>query len=198
MFNLAGLVSYVVVANLSPGPNAVLSMAHAGKLGFKKSILFNFGVAVGVFAVLLLCGFFSRALFDCFPALQTMMVWAGAAYLLWLAWGTVQNKPGAKTSHPAIKGGLFFQGAVLQFFNPNTILYGITVFSTFILPHYRAAPVLVLFCALLAVAALFCTACWTVFGAVFQTFIAKHAQLVSAILAALLVYCAVSLVLGAL
>ena len=198
MPNLVGFLSYVLVSGLSPGPNAIISMAHAGKLGFKKSIRFNFGVGAGVFAVFLLCGFFSRALLDSFPALQRVMVWAGAGYILWLAWKTFTDAPGAGNITGKAKKNLFFEGAVLQFVNPSTILYGITVFSTFILPHYRASVVLVLFCLLLGVAAFFCTACWTVFGALFQKVIARHAKLVSAILAAVLVYCAVSLVVSTL
>jgi len=198
MPNLVGFLSYAFVSCLSPGPNAILSMAHAGKLGFKKSIRFNFGVGAGVFAVLLVCGFFSRALLTSFPALQRVMVWAGAAYILWLAWSTLTSTPPSSGNGGKTKENLLFQGAVLQFVNPSTILYGITVFSTFILPHYRTSVVLVLFCLLLGVIAFFCTACWTVFGALFQKVLARHAKLVSAVLAAVLVYCAASLVLGTL
>lgn len=195
MLNLVEFISYVFVSNISPGPNAILSMSHAGKFGFKKSVLFNLGVSTGVFVVLLLCGFFSWIIFDIFPALQLIMVWIGAAYILWLAWNTLRSTPDTKSNYSKEKGNLFLKGVVLQFVNPNTILYGITVFSTFILPQYRSPLILIMFCIPLSFASFFCTACWTVFGVVFQKMISKHTKIINTLLAVLLAYCAVSLVI---
>ena len=84
---------------------------------------------------------------------------------------------------------------MLQFVNPSTILYGITVFSTFILTHYRSLPALVLFCLLLGVATFLCTACWAISGTVFQKALTKHAKLISAVLSLVLAFCAISLLL---
>lgn len=170
-------------------------MANAGKFGLKKSVLFNLGVSTGVFIVLLICSFFSWTLLDIFPSFQVTMVWIGAAYILWLAWKTLRIKSHAKDDVRVVKGNLYFNGIVLQFVNPNTILYGLTAFSSFILPRFQAPIILVAFCILLSVASFICTACWTVFGAVFQKFIAKHTMAVNVFLAVLLVYCAISLVL---
>lgn len=195
MPNLLQFLSYVFVSNISPGPNAIISMSNAGKFGLKKSILFNFGVSTGAFIVLLVCSLFSWVIFDIFPAFQLIMVWIGAAYILWLAWNTLKSKPVKENKSNKDSGNLFLQGVVLQFVNPNTILYGITAFSSFILPQYQSPYILFLFCILLSLASFFCTVCWTVFGAVFQRFIVKHAKIVNVILATLLAYCAVSLVI---
>ena len=87
-----------------------------------------------------------------------------------------------------------FQGALLQFVNPNTILYGISVFATFIVPFYQSLLHLALFSAFLSAAAFIGTGCWTLFGSFFRGFVNRHFKLVNGILAGLLVYCAVSLV----
>lgn len=195
MANLLQFLSYVFVSNISPGPNAIISMSNARKYGMKKSILFNLGVTVGAFLVLSVSSLFSRIIFNIFPAFQQIMVWVGAAYILWLAWNTLLSKPAGENKCHKDSGNLFLQGVVLQFLNPNTILYGITAFSTFILPQYQSPLILILFCILLSFASFFCTVCWTVFGAVFQIFIVKHTKIVTIILAALLGYCAVSLVI---
>ena len=195
MSNLLQFLSYVFVSNISPGPNAIVSMSNTGKFGFKKSILFNLGVSTGVFIVLFVCSLFSWVIFDIFPAFQLIMVWIGAAYILWLAWNTFQSKSDKENKYNKDSGNLFFQGVVLQFVNPNTILYGITAFSSFILPQYQSPFILIVFCILLSLASFFCTVCWTMFGAVFQRFIAKHTKIVNIILATLLAYCAVSLVI---
>ncbi len=195
MSNLLQFLSYVFVSNISPGPNAIVSMSNTGKFGFKKSILFNLGVSTGVFIVLFVCNLFSWVIFDIFPAFQLIMVWIGAAYILWLAWNTFQSKSTKENKYNKDSGNLFFQGVVLQFVNPNTILYGITAFSSFILPQYQSPFILIVFCILLSLASFFCTVCWTMFGAVFQRFIVKHTKIVNIILATLLAYCAVSLVI---
>jgi len=195
MSNLLQFLSYVFVSNISPGPNAIVSMSNAGKFGFKKSILFNLGVSTGVFIVLFVCSLFSWVIFDIFPAFQLIMVWIGAAYILWLAWNTFQSKSTKENKYNKDSGNLFFQGVVLQFVNPNTILYGITAFSSFILPQYQSPFILIVFCILLSLASFFCTVCWTMFGTVFQRFIVKHTKIVNIILATLLAYCAVSLVI---
>lgn len=195
MPNLLQFLSYVFVSNISPGPNSIISMSNAGKFGLKKSILFNLGVSVGAFLVLIVSSLFSWIIFDIFPAFQLIMVWIGAAYILFLAWNTLQSKPTEENKYKKDSGNLFFQGVILQFVNPNTILYGITAFSSFILPQYQSPFILIVSCILLSLASFFCTVCWTIFGAVFQRFIVNHTKIVNVILATLLAYCAVALVI---
>ena len=195
MPNLLQFLSYVFVANISPGPNAIISMSNARKFGLKKSILFNLGVSTGVLVVLLVCSFFSWVIFDIFPSFQLIMIWIGATYILWLAWNTLKSKTTEENKYNENSSNLFLQGVILQFVNPNTVLYGITAFSSFILPQYKSPFILILFCMLLSLASFFCTVCWTVFGAVFKRFIVKHTKVVNVILATLLSYCAISLVI---
>lgn len=193
MMNLAAFLSYVAVANVSPGPNAIISMSNAGRYELKKSIRFNIGISAGVFFVMLLCSVFSLTVVRVFPSVQPVLIWIGAGYILWLAYQTWISKPveggGKETS-----GSLFLQGALLQFVNPNTILYGIFVFATFIVPFYQSLLHLALFSAFLSAAAFIGTGCWTLFGSFFRGFVNRHFKLVNGILTGLLVYCAVSLV----
>jgi threonine/homoserine/homoserine lactone efflux protein len=82
---------------------------------------------------------------------------------------------------------------LLQFLNPKAILYGLTAASTFIVPYYHAMPVLIGFAAALALVSLVSTSCWALFGSVFERFMAQNHHIVSWVMGALLVYCAVSL-----
>ena len=196
MLNFPAFLSYVLVSNISPGANAILSMSNASKYPLKKSLRFNLGISIGVFIVLMLCSALSLTLLNLFPAIRPYLTWFGAAYILWLAFGLVGNSPAKGEGEKKRKSGLFLSGLLLQFVNPNTIFYGITAFTNFIIPQYSAPVILVVFCALLSFIAFICTACWTFFGSIFSKIIAKHGRLINAILAALLVYCAVSLVLS--
>lgn len=49
MTNFTAFLFYVLISNLSPGPNTIISMSNASKYGFKKSIRFNIGIFFGVF-----------------------------------------------------------------------------------------------------------------------------------------------------
>ena len=199
MPNFTAFLSYVIVSNLSPGPNAVLSLSNAGKYGLKRAAWFNLGIAAGIFFVLFLCGAFSLTILTVFPQIQPVMVWAGAGYILWLAWNVLKSPTGGdggkeETGRKTV-GRLFLHGALLQFVNPNTILYGISVFATFIIPHYKSLSAMLIFCAVLSLAALAGTGCWTLFGSVFRQFVSRHEKAVNLLMALLLVYCALSLIL---
>ena len=79
--------------------------------------------------------------------------------------------------------------------NVKVILYGITSLSSFVLPHYDSAGMLVLFCVILSVTGFLCTLLWALFGAVFEKFFKKYSKVVNAVMALLLVYCAVTMVM---
>ncbi|OTN75963.1 hypothetical protein A5886_001039 [Enterococcus sp. 8G7_MSG3316] len=192
--NSLAFISYIIVASFSPGPNAILSMAHGGKYRLRKSILFNWGIFIGVLVVMNICAFFSRMLLTIFPSFQSIMIWIGAAYILYLAWQTLKSQTKSDASVEE-QEHIFVQGILLQFASPNTLLYGITVYSSFILPHYETPAALSFFSLLLAVVAFIFTACWTVFGALFQHFIRKYTYWVNVTLALLLVYSAVALIM---
>jgi len=193
MINIAAFLSYALIANFSPGPNAILAMSNASRYGFKKSIPFNIGVFFGAFLVLLLCSFFSFSLFNQFPRMHSVMIWIGSGYLIWLAWQMLKYE--VVMEEMEVRKNLFLHGLFLQFLNPNTILYGITVFSTFIVPFYKSFSVLVLFCIFLACLAFLGTTCWSLFGYLFQPFIQRYGKVLNRILAALLLYCAISLMM---
>jgi len=77
--------------------------------------------------------------------------------------------------------------------NPKVILYGITIFSTFIVPYYQSAGVLAGFALLLALVGFVSTCTWSLFGSVFQKFLVKNDRLFNGVMALLLLFCAVSL-----
>ena len=82
---------------------------------------------------------------------------------------------------------------LLQFINVKGIIYGITSMSTYILPHFSAVPVLILFASMLAFLGFVCTLCWSLFGAMFKRLLVRYARIINAVMALLLVYCAVAL-----
>lgn len=194
MENFTSFLFYVLVSNLSPGPNTIISMSNAIRYGFKKSIKFNIGIFFGVYIIMALCSIFSMVLYTLIPSIKPIMSCIGASYILWLAWTTYKSKPHSDDKTQK-RTNTFLYGLLLQFVNPNTIIYGLMTVSTFIVPYYKSVLILAIFSGILAFIGFVATCCWSLFGSVFQKFLVKNYKVVNIIMSLLLVYCAFSLFL---
>ena len=116
----------------------------------------------------------------------------GAAYILWLAWKTYS---GGGSHGSSQSDCTFLSGLLLQLVSVKVILYGITIMSTFVLPHTSSLAVYAGVSAFLAAMAFVSTSSWALFGAAFSRFLSSHERLANTVMALLLVYCAVSLYL---
>ena len=193
MFPWYSFLTYAVITAATPGPNNIMSMSNAGRLGFRRALPFNLGIWVGFTIVMVLCTLFCTALSALIPAIRLPMLVLGAAYMLYLAWGTFRSSDVIQEDH-AREG--FRSGLLLQFINPKIYLYGIMSMEAYILPYYSGQPAVLLFFALLlAFIGFVFTLAWAVFGSVFRLLFSRHARVVNTIMALLLVYCAVSLFL---
>lgn len=67
MFRLSDFLIYCFITAYSPGANNLLSMSNAMRLGFSRSIRFNFGITAGFSIVMALCTIFSAALYSLLP-----------------------------------------------------------------------------------------------------------------------------------
>ena len=193
MFPWYSFLTYAVITAATPGPNNIMSMSNAGRLGFRRALPFNLGIWVGFTIVMALCTLFCTALSALIPAIRLPMLVLGAAYMLYLAWGTFRSS-GAIQEDRAREG--FRSGLLLQFINPKIYLYGVMSMEAYILPYYGGQPAVLLFFALLlAFIGFVFTLAWAAFGSVFRLLFSRHARAVNTVMALLLVYCAVSLFL---
>lgn len=193
MFNWLAFLTYALVTAITPGPNNIMSLSNAGRLGIKKSFPFNLGIGVGFCVVMSLCTIFASLLEGLIPMIKTPMLIAGAFYLLFLAWQTLRH---SGEIHEKQGESSFFSGFVLQFVNPKIYIYALVSMEAYILPYYagRALP-LFGFAMLLAFIGFACTLLWAAFGQVFKLLFSRYAKLTNTIMALLLVVCAVMLFL---
>lgn len=193
MFPWYSFLTYAVITAATPGPNNIMSMSNAGRLGFRRALPFNLGIWVGFTIVMALCTLFCTALSALIPAIRLPMLVLGGAYMLYLAWGTFRSSGAIQEDH-AREG--FRSGLLLQFINPKIYLYGVMSMEAYILPYYGGQPAVLLFFALLlAFIGFVFTLAWAAFGSVFRLLFSRHARAVNTVMALLLVYCAVSLFL---
>lgn len=157
MFSWLNFLSYAVVTAVTPGPNNIMSMSNAGRLGFRKSFPFNLGIWAGFSVVMLASTFFCNMLSEVIPKIKMPMLIIGAIYMLWLAWKTVK---GSAVIEEKQSKSSFLSGALLLAF----IGFAFTL-------------------------------CWALFGSAFKLLFSKYAKVSNLIMAALLVYCAISLFL---
>lgn len=193
MFNWIGFLTYASITAVTPGPNNMMSLSNAGRVGFKRALPFNVGVGIGVLIVMIISTLFASYLSSLLPYIQYPMLLIGALYILYLAWQTYKS-PGIMAETLPVTG--FKEGFILQFMNPKTYLYCIMSIEIYIMPYYHdQLNYLVGFAALLAIIGFLFTVCWTAFGAVFKVFFSKYAKFTNTLMALLLIYCAIALFL---
>lgn len=116
----------------------------------------------------------------------------GASYMVYLI--IKPFIPGPKKEIKNQSGSLI-KGAVLQLINPKLMIFGMTVMSVFILPHYREIHIIVLFSLMIAFVAFIATLTWALFGTLFSKLFNKHGTLLNIIMGIFLLYCIISLFL---
>lgn len=113
------LVAFCAVTLVTPGPNNIMLMTSGLNYGFQRSQPHLWGVTLGFAIMVLAVGLGLGAVFAAYPAVYTILKYAGAAYLLYLAWmiavsGPVEDE-GAASGRPLT----FLQAAAFQWINPK-------------------------------------------------------------------------------
>lgn len=187
MTNITPFLIYVLVTTFTPGPNNILSMSNGLRFGYRRTLGFLLGIASGFFVLMLLCGLLNLTLAAAVPSLRKWLNILGALYMLYLAWHILRSQPmeegGEQKSLNTYKAGF-----ILQFLNMKAILYGVTVFSLFIVGAFQDPFVIGLFALGLAALSFTSVSCWAMGGDLFRSFLSKYYRAFNLLMAGLLVY----------
>ncbi len=191
--SLFSIISYVLISSFTPGPSNISSASMAVLHGYKKTLNYQGGLAIGVFFLMTLSGWFSKALLNIFPALEPIMRYVGAAYILYLAFGILKASYSFTEENTKPLG--FTNGFVLQILNPKLIVYAFTLFSAFLASITTNFILLALIAAILAATSFCATSVWALFGTAIQAYLhqPRLRLLVNIILSLSLVYTAITL-----
>lgn len=127
------LVVFAAIAAYTPGPNNTILMASGINYGFRQTLPMIFGVGLG-FPLMIACvGLGLGKIFEIFPQIYTAMKYAGAAYMLWLAYKIAMAKPATGEDGPQSKPLTFLQGMAFQWINPKGWIIAVTVLSAYTL-----------------------------------------------------------------
>ncbi|MBI5720315.1 MAG: LysE family translocator [Burkholderiales bacterium] len=129
-----------LVMVLTPGPNMIYLVSRSICQGKRAGVLSLFGVAAGFLVHMLAAAVGLTALFMAIPVAYEALKWAGALYLLYLAWQAV--RPGARSPFEARAlpvdppRKLFFMGFLTNALNPKIAVFYLAIFPQFVSPEH--------------------------------------------------------------
>jgi cysteine/O-acetylserine efflux protein len=160
------LISFVLVTTFSPGPNNISSASMGVLYGFRLTLKYLGGIAAGFFIVMLLCAWVSSTLLKFIPTMEPALRIIGALYILWLAVGTARASYDFKeTGQPPMA---FKMGFLLQALNPKVVVYGLTLYSTFLAAAANSPVFLAVSATLFSITAFCATSAWALSGALIR------------------------------
>ena len=190
---LIPLLVFVVIATFTPGPGNITSAAMGMLYGYRRTFGFLMGIVIGYLLIMMLSAFVSKGLLTAIPAVEPVLRIFGVCYLLYLTVGT------ARATYATEQGDqepmAFMHGFWLQTLNPKAVIFGLTLYSTFLSPLAAQPVALVLSTLLLAGVTFASVSLWAFTGTRIGTFlhVPMVRQGVNFVLVILLLYCAVAL-----
>lgn len=132
-------VAACVLLVLTPGPNLVYLISRTLCQGRKAGVLSLAGTTAGFVVHVVAAALGLSVVFLAVPALYDVVRWAGAAYLLWLAWDAVRPQGAgglfARRDLPAAAPWMLFRtGMLTSILNPKVALFYLALFPQFVAP----------------------------------------------------------------
>ncbi len=168
---LLALVVFAFVSSITPGPNNMMLLASGVNFGFRRSVPHMLGIGVGFMVLLLAVGLGLGQLLERYPVIYTALKYAGAAYMLWLAWKIARSGPMADKSSESAGSPLNFLGAAaFQWVNPKAWVMAVTAMATYTRPDQHLLTVIIVTLIFGAVNVP-SVSTWTVFGVALKRFL---------------------------
>lgn len=134
---LAGFVAGGLVLNLAPGQDVFFASACGIQGGPRAGALAGFGVGLGVLFHLMLATLGLGAVVAAHPAALLAVKYAGAGYLLWLAWKSWTAGPVQPQARAARRPwSIIRRGALSNILNPKPVLFLLAFLPQFTSPAH--------------------------------------------------------------
>jgi threonine/homoserine/homoserine lactone efflux protein len=134
------LVASVLLV-LTPGPNLLYLISRTLCQGRAAGLISLAGTTTGFLVHIFAAALGLSAVFVAIPVAYDVVRWAGAAYLLWLAWDSVRPVPGGagglfapRKLPDAAPARLFRLGLFTSILNPKVALFYLALFPQFVEP----------------------------------------------------------------
>ena len=187
------MASFVLLTTFSPGPNNISSASMGVLYGYRQTRPYLLGIATGFFVIMAACALSASFLLTWAPASAEVLKWAGSLYILWLALGML--KAGYGISGGEGEPRAFAKGMLLQLVNPKAMIYGLTLYSTFLAPLAHRPGYLLGLGLVFALTAFTAVSLWALCGAAISARVERPVvrRSVNSLLSLMLVYTAADL-----
>ena len=111
------LVVFAAVMAFTPGPNNVMVLSSGLTYGFRRTLPHIAGIAIGVSFMVAAVGLGLGTIFIAYPVLQTILKYAGIAYLIYLAFGIAMSASVAPGQEGQRGPMTFWTAALFQWVN---------------------------------------------------------------------------------
>src|SRR5437763_3299557 len=110
-------MGFAIASFYTPGPNNVMLLSSGLNFGFRRTLPHIAGIPLGFAFMVLIVGLVMGAVFSSPPLLQTVLKYAGAAYLLYLAIVIALAKPSGPEKQSSGRPMTFIGAAMFQWIN---------------------------------------------------------------------------------
>jgi threonine/homoserine/homoserine lactone efflux protein len=125
-----------VALTATPGPDMLLIASRSVSQGRQSGFVTLAGIQVGTYVHAAAAALGLSQLFLLVPVAYDIVRWAGAAYLLYLAWTTWRSSASAveaeRITDPTPLALIFRQGLVTNLLNPKMALFVLALFPQFV------------------------------------------------------------------
>ncbi|MET0051630.1 MAG: LysE family translocator, partial [Candidatus Thiodiazotropha sp.] len=131
------LLSFILASTLlclAPGPDNLFVLSHSARFGYRGGWLVTLGLCTGLVVHTTLVAWGLAALLLTYPIALQLIQWAGALYLLTLAWQAfTSDHPGVRQQQPEIRGfQLYRRGIIMNLSNPKVSLFFLAFLPQFV------------------------------------------------------------------
>jgi threonine/homoserine/homoserine lactone efflux protein len=136
--NLLSFFGLSLLLGLSPGPDNLFVLMQSAAQGRRAGLLVTLGLCTGLLGHTAAVALGLAALLAASPAAFSTLKLAGAAYLLYLAWGawhapaTVQAEGGTATVSRTSGWRLYGRGVVMNLSNPKVAIFFLALLPQFV------------------------------------------------------------------
>lgn len=186
---LSNMVMLIVVVGLSPGPANLLAMAAGMRRDNRRAFTAWLGMSVGFFATALTLALLTHLVGPLVIDYVHWLRYVGAIYILWLAWNIYRHRGEPGKDHNT----KFAHGFMVQLTNAKMVVFDLTVFTTFVLPHSQQFVSLLEAIGWLIIAGPVANALWLMAGMWLRPLFERYRRVLDTIMAVALLTCAVLL-----
>ena len=167
---LGPLVLFAAAMCLTPGPNVVMVTASAANFGFRRAIPHMLGITLGFGVMVMAVGLGLAGLLLAEPRLHRLLKYAGAAYLLYLAW-RIARADTARSGSTRPRPITFVEAVLFQWVNPKGWVTALGALAAYATGEGEALPQTALIASVLAGACFASVVIWAGFGAAIARFL---------------------------